>query len=314
MSGCPEPSTGTGATSSNAPLTGNVTANFSPKCPPGAGTAAAAVPAGQPAPAPSATRNPAQPPGAQPASPVPPPPDRLPAAVATIDCAGAAQDVQRQRTQQQTAMAAPAPTAASLGSLWHESEASWQGTWKRRPGTNVLDAVWTNPSGGRDTAVLEISVNGRTISIHRSQAKGSCSYTGALSADLRSVQGTYGCDWAHGPFAWSATLAPDGGAVPASAVAPAHPVPTSVSPAPVGTPGKIEQGINRFGNDFSHVALPTPEQCQTACQANSKCMAFSWVKPGIQGQAAQCWLKDPIPQATNDSCCVSGVVRAAGQK
>jgi hypothetical protein len=51
------------------------------------------------------------------------------------------------------------------------------------------------------------------------------------------------------------------------------------------------------------------EVCQKACADESKCLAFTFVKAGVQGAAPHCWLKNSVPQAYPDATCVSGVKR-----
>ncbi len=50
---------------------------------------------------------------------------------------------------------------------------------------------------------------------------------------------------------------------------------------------------------------------QARCQQVGQCRAFNYVRPGIQGPQAMCWLKSSVPPGTPDPCCVSGV-KAAG--
>jgi hypothetical protein len=71
----------------------------------------------------------------------------------------------------------------------------------------------------------------------------------------------------------------------------------------------LERDTNRPGNDYTHVdlAAPEPERCARACEVDARCRAFTYVAPGIQGPAARCWLKDAVPAAHPDRCCVSGV-------
>src|SRR5262249_32094487 len=49
--------------------------------------------------------------------------------------------------------------------------------------------------------------------------------------------------------------------------------------------------------------------CQHSCAGDSRCQAWTWVKPGIQGPAAHCWLKSRVPELVKDSCCNSGSAR-----
>ncbi len=76
-----------------------------------------------------------------------------------------------------------------------------------------------------------------------------------------------------------------------------------------GGSGAFEVDTNRYGSDFRDLVLPRaePALCRDACMAEPRCLAWSYVKPGIQGAQARCWLKNPVPKPTRESCCVSGV-------
>ena len=52
---------------------------------------------------------------------------------------------------------------------------------------------------------------------------------------------------------------------------------------------------------------PDPKLCQVACMNDLNCMAWTYVKPGVQGEGAHCWLKDQVPDPTEDENCISGV-------
>jgi hypothetical protein len=69
----------------------------------------------------------------------------------------------------------------------------------------------------------------------------------------------------------------------------------------------LEYGINRFAGDYKSSYIGSPEECRDACASEDPCVAFSFVKPGIQGVKAVCWLKSNVPPQTPDSCCVSGI-------
>jgi hypothetical protein len=45
--------------------------------------------------------------------------------------------------------------------------------------------------------------------------------------------------------------------------------------------------------------------CADACGADSKCRAFSYVKPGVQGSDPFCYLKGNVPNGRSDKCCSS---------
>lgn len=75
-----------------------------------------------------------------------------------------------------------------------------------------------------------------------------------------------------------------------------------------GLYGEMEENENRLGNDYSSFDLEAadPQLCQTACEKDTKCRAFTYVKPGWQGPAAKCWLKDVVPPIQPHECCTSG--------
>ena len=87
-----------------------------------------------------------------------------------------------------------------------------------------------------------------------------------------------------------------------------------LSPVTAGIDPEMEIGVNRPGGDFQSFAVPDsdPAVCQAACQADGNCTAWTFVKPGVQGDQAQCWLKNQTSQAAAADCCISGVVRQAG--
>lgn len=78
-----------------------------------------------------------------------------------------------------------------------------------------------------------------------------------------------------------------------------------------GTKGNagLEFDTNRYGQDYKNLVLdkPDPALCRNACESEAKCKAWSYVKPGLQGKEARCWLKHSVPGASRDACCVSGV-------
>lgn len=76
--------------------------------------------------------------------------------------------------------------------------------------------------------------------------------------------------------------------------------------------GPIEFSIDRFGGDFRSFDIapdPTGASCAKACQADSKCRAFTYVRPGYATASARCYLKDRITRPRRKPCCISGVVR-----
>ena len=61
-------------------------------------------------------------------------------------------------------------------------------------------------------------------------------------------------------------------------------------------------------NTESFVAV---QKCEQSCKDDGKCKAFTYVRPGVQGADARCYLKSGIPSASKNDCCTSGIVRPA---
>lgn len=90
------------------------------------------------------------------------------------------------------------------------------------------------------------------------------------------------------------------------------PAADAASPA-VQSCSAMEQDTNRIGQDYRSFFLPNPDpaQCQAACAAESRCRAWTYVKPGVQGSQARCWLKHGMPSPKRDKNCVSGLCSAS---
>ncbi|MBK5914636.1 PAN domain-containing protein [Rhodocyclus purpureus] len=67
-------------------------------------------------------------------------------------------------------------------------------------------------------------------------------------------------------------------------------------------------GKDRPGSDYSSFNLPSasPDLCLAACAKQASCKAWTYVKPGVQGASARCWLKNNVPAETASTCCTSG--------
>jgi hypothetical protein len=76
-----------------------------------------------------------------------------------------------------------------------------------------------------------------------------------------------------------------------------------------GSKYKMETNTNRYGEDFRDFLPSTadPVVCAEACEKDSRCRAWTWVKAELEGPNGHCWLKNRIPPAGQDDCCVSGV-------
>jgi hypothetical protein len=74
----------------------------------------------------------------------------------------------------------------------------------------------------------------------------------------------------------------------------------------------IEWGIDRIGGDirqFDVTADPTGNVCKAACEAEGRCRAWTYARPGYESQSAHCFLKGHLTLPRKRPCCISGVVR-----
>ena len=75
----------------------------------------------------------------------------------------------------------------------------------------------------------------------------------------------------------------------------------------------LENNTNRPGSDYRNYETGAdPNQCRNDCANDPTCRAFTWVRPGVQGANAHCWLKSAVPNASANNCCVSGVSAGGG--
>lgn len=88
---------------------------------------------------------------------------------------------------------------------------------------------------------------------------------------------------------------------------------TAASPDTLLVGPSMEPDTNRPGGDYRSFepAEARPELCQEACARDPECKAYTYVKPGVQGPGAVCWLKSAVPVASPSDCCVSGVKGSA---
>jgi hypothetical protein len=76
--------------------------------------------------------------------------------------------------------------------------------------------------------------------------------------------------------------------------------------------GAAEFSIDRLGGDYRNFEVPADakgEPCASACQAEGKCRSWTYVRPGYQGAAGRCYLKETVKPPRRKPCCISGVVR-----
>jgi hypothetical protein len=76
--------------------------------------------------------------------------------------------------------------------------------------------------------------------------------------------------------------------------------------------GSLEYAIDRYGGDYRNFEIasdPTGKSCASACEADNRCRAFTYVRAGYGSPNARCFLKDKITRPRRKPCCISGVVR-----
>ena len=75
---------------------------------------------------------------------------------------------------------------------------------------------------------------------------------------------------------------------------------------------RLEYSIDRTGGDyraFETAPNPTGKPCAEACLADNRCRAWTYLRPGYQGAAARCYLKNELKPPRRTPCCISAVVR-----
>jgi hypothetical protein len=76
--------------------------------------------------------------------------------------------------------------------------------------------------------------------------------------------------------------------------------------------GQFEHSIDRAGGDYRSFEVtddPDGKACAAACQADSRCRAWTYRRAGYGATAPRCYLKDAIKPPRRRPCCISGVVR-----
>lgn len=77
-------------------------------------------------------------------------------------------------------------------------------------------------------------------------------------------------------------------------------------------PSRASPDTNIPGNDVSRREEETPRGCKRWCEREKRCRAWTWVKRGVQGPNAVCFLKSGVSQVVSSSCCVSGYPGSGG--
>jgi hypothetical protein len=74
----------------------------------------------------------------------------------------------------------------------------------------------------------------------------------------------------------------------------------------------IEVETDRMGGDYRSIDVPFDARggtCKAACEADNRCRAWTYARPGYLGKAARCFLKDHIKPPRRKPGFISGVVR-----
>lgn len=70
-----------------------------------------------------------------------------------------------------------------------------------------------------------------------------------------------------------------------------------------------ENGVDMPGNDYKSFPLdkPDPTACRARCSDDAGCDGYTYVKPGVQGATAMCYLKKNPGTAITNGNCTSGI-------
>jgi hypothetical protein len=74
----------------------------------------------------------------------------------------------------------------------------------------------------------------------------------------------------------------------------------------------LEPETDRAGGDYRNFESPLPARCQSECEKDARCRAYTFVNPGIENRKfrpGHCWLKSKGLSPSVNPCCVSGVKR-----
>ena len=161
------------------------------------------------------------------------------------------------------------------------------------------EARWVPFQGGMIVLHTTGRLAGSAFEVHGSIAGtytgmgGSGSWLGLPVSDEYDLPGGRRSDFENGYLAWDRLT---GGSIPMRDGS------ASIS---------FEPDTNRGGSDFTNFESigDRLEICRDACAAENSCIAYTYVRPGLQGPRAMCWLKNSAPPATVDGCCISGVKR-----
>jgi hypothetical protein len=74
-------------------------------------------------------------------------------------------------------------------------------------------------------------------------------------------------------------------------------------------PALAQVGTDRPGADYATAPVRSgdPAACAARCERDVHCRAWTFSYPRTERPLATCWLKNHVPKAVKDSCCISGI-------
>jgi serine/threonine protein kinase len=62
----------------------------------------------------------------------------------------------------------------------------------------------------------------------------------------------------------------------------------------------LELDTDRIGFDYNnmYISKPDPDLCKQICAVDEQCQAFTYVRPGLEGDRARCYFKNGVPSPT----------------
>jgi len=84
--------------------------------------------------------------------------------------------------------------------------------------------------------------------------------------------------------------------------------------AQTGSKSSVLADTNLFGQDYRSFDVETVFRCRNACLEEQECKAWTFVKRGVQGDSAVCWLKDSVPAEAKNDCCTSGIKTTSNEQ
>lgn len=63
----------------------------------------------------------------------------------------------------------------------------------------------------------------------------------------------------------------------------------------------LELNTDRIGADYNnmYISKPDPDLCKQICAVDEQCQAFTYVRPGLEGDRARCYFKNGVPSPTS---------------